>query len=116
MAESMIEQGVGSRWSMVPAGALLLGALSGCIAAADSSKSSEPAAQASVERSSAEPRQVVQSNRAEPSRSAASALPREASAVSVHVDESRAQFRGSESITPKHLEAELNRLEAELGH
>jgi hypothetical protein len=120
MAVLMIGFGVGSRWSMVWGVACLLSGLSGCFSAEEEtaptgSKASGPAAQASVERPREEPEQVTMSNRARAgsARAAESASAGEAQTVSIGIADPR--VRAEEPITSKHLEAELNRLEAELG-
>jgi hypothetical protein len=134
MAKLMIEQGAGSWWvSMALAGVtvfggLVFGALGGC--ATDDPAASQLAevraegsmlvgsARAAVERSNAAPEQVVQHLAADP----ASVRPDApgSTRLSVTGGPGAAPEPGSrapigEPITSKHLEAELNRLEAELG-
>jgi hypothetical protein len=130
MAKSMIEQGAGSWWASVAlAGVTVFGGLAGC--ATDDAATSQLAevhaegsmlagsmlagsARAAVERPNAAPEQVVQHLAADP-----------ASARPDATDTTRVSVTGGpgvaprtpigEPITSKHLEAELNRLEAELG-
>jgi hypothetical protein len=132
MAESMIEQGAGSLWvSVVLAGVAVFGGLGGCAtdsavseaAVADRAASQLStshladehaegsmlvgSARAAVERSSA-PEQVVQHMVINPAtRLSVTGVP------GALEPGSRTQI--GEPITSKHLEAELNRLEAELG-
>jgi hypothetical protein len=126
MAQSMVQQGVGVRSSVMLALGLMLGALGGCITAGESK--ADEGTQASA--ANARDQVVVQSNRPEPA-SVRPATPLEgpvsveasrladakrSSATGVaRAGESRAKTRSGELITPRHLEAELNRLEAELG-
>jgi hypothetical protein len=104
---------------MVLGAAWLVGGVSGCFsaedaAAQDGSKASGATARASAERPRGEPQQVIVSNRAALGTApAAEPSTGEAAAVSIGVPERR--VRAEEPITSKHLEAELNRLEAELG-
>jgi hypothetical protein len=105
---------------------LMLGALGGCITPDESKAAEATQATASIEA----PEQVVQSNRPDPTstRSATPFVAPGAAAAPSRTDaerlsatgvartgESSANARRGELITPRHLEAELNRLEAELG-
>jgi hypothetical protein len=122
----MVEQGAGVRCSVMLVLGVMLGAVGGCITAGGSNAEEGTQATASNTREQV----VVQSTRAEPA-SGHTATPLDApasleasrradaersSATGVaRAGDSRVKARTGELITPRHLEAELNRLEAELG-
>jgi hypothetical protein len=143
MAEVMTEQGAGSWWvGVLLAGVTVVAGLGGCVtdsAVSDSSMGERAPSQLStsrlaevnaegsmlvgsargaVERSNSTPEQVVQHMAIAPA-SARSETPGTAR-LSATGGPGAALESGSrapigEPITPRHLEAELNRLEAELG-
>jgi hypothetical protein len=137
MAEPMPLLGVGARFSILARvatllggrllgglmlGGLVLGSSIGCSSSEGGAKSdgAEPASEsASVEGKSSEPEQVVRQMKAapEPSVVAGGVLARQAAAGEAVTSEARApRSNSAETITSKHLEAELNRLEAELAN
>ncbi len=132
MAERMPLLGVGARFSILARavallgglmlGGMMLGSSSACSSSEAGAKSdgAELASEsASVEGKSREPEQVVRQIKAapEPSVAAGGVLERQAAAGEAVTSEARAPRSNSvETITSKHLEAELNRLEAELAN
>jgi hypothetical protein len=140
MAEPMRLLGVGSRFSTLALavamfGGLTLGGLSACSSSEARAKSEGvalPEESASIDDKSGEPEQVVRQMKASPEpRPAAGAVatargvageavPREARASAAGVSRVNGglapRSNAAETITSKHLEAELNRLEAELAN
>jgi hypothetical protein len=124
MAESMSQRGVGSRWSRWGLGAAVA-ALMGCATAdespfdgSESDGESVTASSAGVARApSSQPEQAVQRLRIDPAPAGASAREaRRPSAAGMVPSGAEPRARAGVPITSKHLEAELNRLEAELGN
>jgi hypothetical protein len=142
MPEPMRMLGVGSRFSILMLAVATLGGQAGCSTGTSSAAGEHPedgseAAAAPAERASAAPQQVVQrmvgkttsaeSNAAEskapvpdaPASAAGEAVAGEARASAAGVSRAGAlapRASSVETITSKHLEAELNRLEAELAN
>lgn len=136
MSEAMRELGVGSRFSTLALtvamlGGLLLGGLGACSSSEPGAKSEGEALaseNASAASKSSAPEQVVRQMKPSPEPSAA--LAGEGAAGELVSREARASTAGvtrangglaprstpGETITSKHLEAELNRLEAELAN
>jgi hypothetical protein len=117
MADPMRMLGVGSRFSILALAVAMLAAASACSTRDGAEKSGGAEGEASA------PEQVVQQMKAppEPSTAAGPAVAREARASASVVSRANGaslapRSNAVETITSKHLEAELNRLEAELAN
>ena len=124
MADPMRTLGVGSRFSVLVMAVAMLGGASAC--STNESGAKVDATSSTAARTS-EPEQLVQNMMGKAPVSAAApevrgaALPSEARASAAGVSRAKSdslapRSNGAETITSKHLEAELNRLEAELAN